>query len=153
MPSAVHYHFIQRFPVSARKAFEWCTDYDPSDHVLMGEEGAERKITHLSDSTVILTDTFLINGTRVEKQKLVQLYPANLFWTSTHLTGPVKYSQFLYQITPDGEEASHIEFTGIYLDSTHEKLTAAEEKKLADQLCAEDAWAWKLLAKAMVKDL
>jgi hypothetical protein len=153
MPSAVHYHFAQKFAVSAKKAFDWCTDYDPGDRVLMGEENAERKISRISDSTIILTDTFQIGGERVEKQKLVQLYPDQLFWTATHLTGPVKFSQFLYQITPDGENASKLDFTGLFLDYGHEKLGKSETKKVAEQLCKDDAWGWKLLAKAMEKDL
>ena len=149
MPSAVHYHFRQRFEVSARRAYNWCTDYGPRDHALMGQENAERRISRLSDSTVVLTDTFQTKGGLVEKQKLVQLYPDQLSWTATHLTGPAKYSQFLYQITSAGDEASHLEFTGLFLDYEHENLSKAEEKKLAEQLCREDAWGWKLLAKAM----
>jgi hypothetical protein len=43
MPLTIRYHFSQRFPVSAQKAFEWCTDFDPKDHTLMGEIGAERR--------------------------------------------------------------------------------------------------------------
>ncbi len=119
----------------------------------MGEENAERKINRLSESTVIIIDTFQTDSGRVEKQKLVQLYPDKLFWTATHLTGPVMYSQFLYQITADGDDASHIDFTGLYLDYEHEKLSAADMKKLAQQLCKDDAWGWKLLAKAMEKEL
>jgi hypothetical protein len=34
------------------------TDYAPQDHALMGDEAAERQITHLADSTIILTDIF-----------------------------------------------------------------------------------------------
>jgi hypothetical protein len=153
MPRAVHYHFTQRFAFSARKAYDWCTDFDPGDHVLMGEENAERKISRPSDSTIILTDTFQVDGKRVEKQKLVQLYPHQLFWTATHLSGPAKFSQFLYKITSEGDEASRLDFTGLFLDYANESMKNAEVKALADQLCEEDAWGWKLLAKAMAKDL
>ncbi len=152
MPSAVHYHFTQKFSANAKKAFEWCTNYDPGDHFLMGEENAERKIKRLSKSTVILKDTFQTKTGRVEKKKLVQIYPDQLFWTATHLTGPVKYSQFLYKITPE-ENGSKLDFTGLYLDYENQNLNESENKKLAQQLCKEDAEAWKLLAKSMTKEL
>ncbi len=155
MPTAIHYHFRQSFKVPAKKAFNWCVDYQPGpiDHDLMGERNADRKISYLSDSTLILTDTFQVGNSQVEKQKLVQLYPKKLFWTATHLTGPAKYSQFVYQITAESKDASHMDFNGLFLDYTHEKLGKAESEKLAKQLCKEDATGWKLLAKAMSKDL
>ncbi|MFB3887874.1 MAG: hypothetical protein ACE14S_00150 [Candidatus Bathyarchaeia archaeon] len=152
MPCPIRYHFTQRFSVPARKAYEWCTDYDPSDHALMGEVGAERQINWLTDSTVILTDAFLVGGSKVEKQKLVQLYPNQLFWVSTHLAGPYKYSQFLYAIRAVGGKASRLSFTGLQLEY-EKKMSEAEVKQLADKLCKDDAQAWKLLAKAMEKDL
>lgn len=119
----------------------------------MGERNATRKISLFTEGTIILTDTFHVGGGLVEKQKLVQLYPDMLFWTSTHLTGPAKYSQFLYQITAEGEDASHIDFTGLFIDYTHEKLSKANTERLSEKLCNEDAEGWKLLAKAMEKDL
>jgi hypothetical protein len=151
MPAVIRYHFSQCFPVSARQAYEWCTDFAPADHVLMGEENAARTITRLTTDTVILTDIFRANGV-VEKQKLVQLYSDKLFWTSTHLTGPNKYSQFLYQISEEGENASRLDFTALHLDYGKENLDDAGVKQLADKLCGEDSQAWKLLAKAMAKD-
>jgi len=153
MPSPVHYHFRQCFSVSARKAFDWCTDYSPEDHALMGEQNAKRKIKIFAKGTIILTDTFNVGDSIIEKQKLVQLYPDKLFWTSTHLTGPAKYSQFLYQITAENENTSHIDFTGLFIDYAHEKLSDKETEKLSEKICNEDAEAWKLLAKAMEKDL
>jgi hypothetical protein len=153
LPIAIHYHFRQRFAVSARKAFEWCTNYSPKDHELMGDLNAERKISRYSESTIILTDTFHVDGCSFEKQKLVQLYPEKLFWTSTHLMGPAKYSQFLYQITAEGNDTSNIDFTGVFFDHTHDKMDKAEKEKLSEKLCNEDAEAWILLTKAMEKDL
>ncbi len=99
MPCSIQYHFVQSFPVSARKAYDWCTDYDSADHLLMGDKDARRQVTHFTDCTIILTDTFLIGGERIEKQKLVQFYPDRLIWIATHLTGPIKYSQFIYEIS------------------------------------------------------
>ncbi len=106
----VGYHFSQRFAVSAQKAFDWCIDFDPKDHVLMGVENAERKIIQITSGTFILKDTFHLRGETSEKQKLVQVYPKELSWTSTHLTGPNKYSQFLYKIIPQGKDASALNF-------------------------------------------
>jgi predicted protein tyrosine phosphatase len=150
MPTPIRYHFTQRFPLSARKAYEWCTDFTPDDYVLMGEENVERKITRLTTDTVILADIFRANNF-VEKQRLVQLYPDKLFWTSTHLMGPNKYSQFLYQISEEGENASRLEFTALHLDYSKEKRDSAGVKQLADKLCSEDSQAWKLLTLAMAK--
>ncbi len=149
MPLSVRYKFRQRFAVSAQKAFEWCTSFDPQDHALMGEKGAERHVTLVTKGTIILQDVFPSKAGKVEKQKLVQLYPDRLSWVSTHLTGPNQYSQFLYQISPRGNAASVLEFTGLHLDYEGKEDT----QSLAIRLRREDAGAWKLLAKAMVKDL
>lgn len=154
MPTPVYYHFQQRFNVSASKAYEWCTNYAPGDHALMGEKDASRKIEFFTERTVILTDKFNI-GTKnqIEKQKLVQLYPEMLFWTSTHISGPARHSQFIYQITAEGDNTSHLDFTGLFLDYTHEGMSEADAVKLAKKTCKADAAAWVLLAKAMEQDV
>ena len=153
MPYSVRYHFVQCFAVPARKAYNWCTNYEHADHLLMGHEDAERQITHLTDNTLILTDTFTIGGTRVEKQKLVHLYTDRLRWIATHLAGPIQYSQFIYEISADGETASRLDFTGLFIDYGRENLDKASAKLLADKLRKEDSDTWKLLAKAMTQDL
>jgi hypothetical protein len=154
LPSPVRYYFRQNFAVSALEAYEWCTDFKsgPEDHVLMGDESADRQVKRIAESTVILNDTFHTHEGPVEKQKLVELYPAQLSWNSTHLTGPAKYSQFTYRITANGENRSHIDFTGLFLDYEHEKLGNEETERLAEKLCKDDSEGWKLLAKAMAKD-
>jgi hypothetical protein len=119
----------------------------------MGDKDAERSITRVADCTVLLTDTFPIEGGTVEKQKVVQLYPDQMFWTSTHLTGPNKYSQFLYQISAEGDNASRLDFKANHLEHSGENLGKASIKLLAEKLCKEDSEAWRLLAKAMEKDL
>ncbi len=149
MPLPVRYHFRQRFSVPAKKAFEWCTSFDPQDHVLMGDVGVERQVTSVAEGTIILKDIFHRATGTIEKEKLVQLYPDQLSWVSTHLTGPNKYSQFLYKISADGKEASTLDFTGLHMD--YQAKTEAES--LSQKLCKEDAAAWKLLAKAMEKEL
>jgi len=152
MPIAVRYHFTQRFPVPARKAYKWCTDFSSTDYALMGETNAERCVTRLAEGMVILTDVFHTNG-QVEKQKIVQLYPDRLRWISTHLTGPNKYSQFIYEISEEGKSASRLDFTGLHLEYGQEHLDEAGIKILAERLHKEDTCGWKLLAKAMTQEL
>jgi len=118
----------------------------------MGDEAAERQITHLTDTTIILTDIFHTGKGKVEKQKLVQLYPDRLRWISTHLTGPNKYSQFIYEISAEDNGASRLDFTALHLEY-EKKLDSEDIKSLADKLKEEDSKAWKLLAKAMTKEL
>jgi hypothetical protein len=119
----------------------------------MGDEAAERQITHIAESTIILTDIFHTGKGNVEKQKLVQLYPDRSFWVSTHLTGPNKYSQFIYEISAEGNCASRLYFTALHLEYEEEKLNREDIKSLADKLKKEDSKTWKLLAKAMTKEL
>ena len=149
MPLAIRYKFSQRFAVSAQEAFEWCTSFDPEDPVLMGEEDVERQITLITEGVIILKDIFHSERGIIEKEKLVELYPDQLSWVSTHLAGPNKYSQFLYVITPDGETASTLSFTGLHLEYEAKE----DAQSLAERLCLEDAGAWKLLAKAMAQEL
>ena len=149
MVLALRYYFSQRFAVPAQKAFDWCTDFDPKDHVLMGDPDAKREVSHITDATIILKDVFLPSSGSLEKQKLVQLYPNRLSWTSTHLTGPNKYSQFLYKITSEGKNFSALNFTALHI----EYLEKGDLKLIADRLCKEDVAAWKLLAKTMAEEL
>jgi hypothetical protein len=119
----------------------------------MGDEAAERQITHIAESTIILTDIFHTSSGPVEKQKLVQLYPDRLRWISTHLTGPNRYSQFIYEISAEGNGASRLYFTALHLEYEKEKLDSEDIKSLAGKLKEEDSAAWKLLARAMTKEL
>jgi len=118
----------------------------------MGDEAAERQITRVAEDVVVLTDVFHVGTGAVENQKVVQLYPVRLRGVSTHLTGPHKYSQFIYEISAEGDEASRLDFTALHLEYG-EKLDSEDIKLLADKLKEEDANAWKLLAKAMAKEL
>ena len=152
MPVVIRYYFTQQFPVPAQKAYEWCTNFAPVDQALMGEESAERHVTRLTEGTFLLTDVFH-DKVHVEKQKLVQLYPDKLFWTSTHLNGPNKYSQFLYQITNKSEGTSRLDFTALHLEYTKKKLSKMGVKSLAESLRKMDSRGWKLLAEAMTKEL
>jgi hypothetical protein len=150
---SVHYHFTQRFQVPARRAYEWCTDYDPGDPALM-HENAVRGVQQVSESTIILTDLYRVGGSSIRKQKLVNLYPDNLSWTSTHLIGPNKYSQFLYEIVAEGKEASRLEFNGLHLERGRTENKGEKGNELsASRLRDADAAAWRLLAAEMEKEL
>ena len=114
----------------------------------MGDENDDRQIIQITRGSLILKDTFHLPAETVEKQKLVQIYPEELSWTSTHLTGPNKYSQFLYKITPRGKDASGLNFTAAHLEYDEK----ADAKLLAERLCKEDVFAWRLIAKAMAEE-
>ena len=149
MPTTVRYNFRQYFPVAAQTAFDWCTDFSPQDQLLKGYKNSEREITKIAEGSILLKDTLHTAVGTVEKQKLVQLYPAQFFWVAPHLTGPNKYSQFLYQISPDGKGGSFLDFTALHLE--YDSKEGAET--LAARLCQADVGAWKLLAEAMAKEL
>jgi hypothetical protein len=119
----------------------------------MCHSNAQRQIRRITESTLIVTDTFQTAVGAVEKQKLVELYPDRHAWNATHLTGPNKYSQFQYQIENTDTNRSCLIFTGLFLDYEKENLSVDEVATLADQLCREDAETWHRLAQAMAKDL
>jgi hypothetical protein len=150
MPTSINYSFIQHFRVSADSAYKWCTDYDPADLALMHESG-KRNIEQLSEDTFLLTDTYLKDDGETTKTKLVKLHPSNLSWTNTHLTGPVKYSQFLYKINPEGKDKSRLEFVGLQLEPRD--MTKKEAIAFARKVRKEDSLSWKHLGKAMEKEL
>ncbi len=152
MPYTIHYNFSQHFAVPAKVAFEWCIDYQPEDHALMGETNTKREVIWLTECTAILKETFHMDSGIVEKQKLVHLYPNRLSWVSTHLSGPNKYSQFIYQITSESEMASRLDFNAQHLEPQG-NLSQKDLKLLTDKLCEEDSELWKLLAKAMEREL
>jgi len=120
---------------------------------LMQEENATREVQRVSEGTVILVDTYRAGGKVVVKQKLVCLYPEKFTWTSTHLTGPYRYSQFLYQITPETDRICRLEFTANFLDYTKEGADKTEIEKVAREEHRIDADNWKLLADIMEKEL
>lgn len=151
MPYVIHYEFIQEFNVPAQKAFAWCTDYRPEDMTLMREKNAIRKVQRIADDVVILLDTFNREGKSVEKQKLVCIYPTRFMWSSTHLAGPNKHSQFLYEITPLTAGRSQLKFTALSLDYQLLNREAAERR--SKELGKMDAENWKLMAREMDKEL
>lgn len=149
---SVRYEFSQRFPIQADRAFDWCTDYQPSDLSLMNESG-ERRIKKIADDTVLLTETTHAKRHVIRKSKLVRLNKADLSWTNTHVSGPNLYSQFLYKIVPDGKRASTLHFTGLLVCYSDRALDSVKLKELAKNERQADSKAWRYLAKAMRKDL
>jgi hypothetical protein len=152
MAQPIQYHFSQCFNVPALKAYEWCTNYDPQDHALM-RVNAKREILRVSDSTIVLTDVYYDKKQGIEKQKLVCLYPNQLTWTSTHLTGPNKYSQFLYQIVPENKRVCRLDFTGLQIQLICKKrFNRKGIELLAEKLRSEDSAVWRLLATEMERE-
>lgn len=149
MPHSIRYCFNQYFSVPACYAYKWCTHYDSQDHILMHHD-AERQIMQITEATIILTDIFHTKSGPVLKQKLIQLYPVWLLWTSTHLSGPNKHSQFIYKIAAESDNASNLDFTALHIE--HEYLDDKSISLLSDTLKKEDSAAWKLLAKEMKKE-
>jgi len=153
IPNTIRYSFSQRFSIPATEAYRWCTDYAPQDNALM-HENARREIQRFSEGTVILTDTYHDRDVATSKQRLVHLYPERLSWTSTHVAGPNKHSQFLYEIIPEEENYSHLNFIAAHVEyCDFRKLNKKEIRMLASRLRKEDSSAWRLLAKEMEREL
>ena len=152
IPNVICYRFNQSFAVSAPNAYHWCTDFTPEDHTLMGEDNAERQVMNVTNGTLILKEIFHTNSDDIEKLKLLHLYPDQLSWVSTHLTGPNKYSQFIYKVLEKGDNASYLNFTARHIEHQKEIMSKKDIQVLADKLCQYDSKIWKLLAKAMEKE-
>ncbi|NLE03619.1 MAG: hypothetical protein GX638_02305 [Crenarchaeota archaeon] len=153
MSCAVRYHFIQKFSIPAKRAYEWCTDYSSEDFSLIKNSNGKRKIEKIAAGVIILIDTFQTQNGTVKKKKLIHLYPAQLQWVSTHLSGLNKYSQFVYSISEDENCTSFLDFNALHYEYEKENLDAFQIKLLTDKLCREDSNIWRLFAKAMDKEL
>ena len=148
---SVNYKFTQRFPVPAQEAFEWATDYQPTDLALMGEEGT-RTIQRITEDTIILIENITHAKEKTSKVKLVRLIPRALSWHNIHIRGPNKYSEFLYEITPEGKGGSKLTFTGLMVLYSKDNLSHQTLKQIASREKHYDSKAWKRLANAMAKD-
>jgi hypothetical protein len=73
-------------------------------------------------------------------------------WISTHVSGPNKFSQFLYQITAESAEASCLDFTALHKEYK-ENLSQKNLEAITDELRRGDSEMWRLLAAAMKKEL
>ena len=92
------------------------------------------------------------DGTRVTKVKLVRIYPDRLSWTNTHISGPNRHSQFLYEIVAEGASACRLDFTGLQVLEV-ETGTRQELAAVARTLREEDAAIWKNLARALASEM
>jgi hypothetical protein len=149
---SVKYGFSQSFNVPAKKAFDWCTDYRPSDLTLMKEKG-ERRIQRITEDTVVMTETVHKAGMTIRKKKVVRLNKSNLSWTNTHVSGPNLYSQFLYEIVSVGKNRSRLNFTGLLICYSKAALSKRTLSRMAASERHADSRAWRHLAAAMTADL
>jgi len=148
---SVKYGFSQRFSVSARKAYDWCTDYRPYDLSLMKIKG-ERSIHKITDDTIVLNETTYSKERTVKKTKLVRLDKSHLSWSSTHVSGPYRHSQFLYQVVPVGKKSSKLNFTGLLLCYSTTNLSPTKIKQIAKDERRQDSRSWRHLANAMAEN-
>jgi hypothetical protein len=146
------YEFRVTLPASRERAFAWATDYRADDLGLMGEDG-RRRVEHLAPNTVLLTDVFRTARGPVTKVKLVHLIPERFSWTNTHLSGPARHSQFLYELRPKGRNRSELYFTGLQVDHPARRPSARAAARRARELAREDSAAWRRLAAALGRDL
>lgn len=145
------FSFTQELPLSVDDAYAWATDYGSGDLAMMGMNG-RRKVAHLGNDTILLTDTFTgDDGKKLSKKKLVRLYPSRRMWTNTHVTGPNQHSQFIYELleTPGKKDRCTLRFTGQQILRVDEEWTPAQIRKRAKEVEREDHATWKRIARAM----
>jgi hypothetical protein len=148
---SVRYRFSARLPAPPPAAYRWATDFRGDDLVASGR-GA-RKVTWLAPDAVLLTDVPPKGRRREAKTRLVRLYPDRRSWTNTHVSGPYRHSQFLYEIVPAGRRASRLEFTGLQLVRFARTPTPGAVAAMGRTLAREDASLWRVLVRAMARDL
>jgi hypothetical protein len=148
----VHYKFSQRFSVPARDAYAWAIDYDAEDINLMGLNG-KREIEHLDKDTLILDDTFFAGGKTTKKRRLIRLFPELLTLTNTRLSGPNRYSQFIYQFVEEGKNKSRLEFTGAQVNRSKARPPPSKTAAMASEYARADSALWVKLAEEMKTDL
>ncbi len=146
------YQFKQRFRVDSRSAYDWCTDYDEDDFVIMGIVG-RRIVRKIYRNIIILLEIVKRGKEENRVIKLVELDPTNLSWTNTHISGPSKYSQFSYKITSEEGSKSRLDFTGLQLFEQRKTLTAKKLSRIRRKLLQDDRKQWALLAKKMEVDV
>jgi len=152
MSTTLHYRFSQSFTVPPKQAYLWCIDFSSQDHQLIGNNNAKRQVISISENVILLKDIFCTPTGKVEKQKLVHLYPDRLSWTSTHLTGPNRYSQFRYKILPE-TYGCRLDYEALHIEQETDNMHSDEQLCRAELLCREDLEVWRLLALALEQEL
>lgn len=112
-----------------------------------------RRVRKLTDDAILLSETTFANGKAVKKVKLVRINRRRLSWSSTHVSGPFRHSQFLYQISPVGKNRSKLEFDGLLLVYSTVKLSREKIGRIAKQEGQQDSTSWRHLAKAMAEEV
>jgi hypothetical protein len=147
---SVHFKFTQHFDFPPEEAYSWCTDYQPEDIRLQGNDGV-RKVQWVNEDTVVLTDITFTGTRKVAKRRLVRLYPERLSWTNTRISSEGRHSQFLYDIVAE-KGGSRLDFTGSQV-VLGKRPSPAKLAAMAAELVKEDSATWRNLAKAMARDL
>jgi hypothetical protein len=154
----VSYHFSTNLAAGRPRAYRWATDYRSNDFEL-SDINATRKVEKLANDLILLTDSFKADpfsarpGSPTVKVKLVHLFPDEWKWSSTHVAGPAKYSQFLYELTPRGPGASILHFSGNQVESVARRPTPSSIRLRAQELRREDSQLWVRLSAALARDL
>ncbi len=148
---SLSYRFTVLLPLPPEAAFHWATDFRPDDLALTGQTGT-RTVEWIADDALFLTDTLRTPRGPVTKRRLVRLLPERLAWTNTHLSGPTRYSQYLYELTPVGRRRSRLTFTILQLERSARRPSAAARAARARTVAREDAHTWRTFARAMARD-
>jgi hypothetical protein len=153
----IPYSFSMRMPAPADWTYRWVTDYQPGDFKVMGLS-ARRKVERLAPNLILLSDTFDADpfgeepGKRSVKVKLVHLYPRSRSWSATHISGPARYSQFLYRLTPTGAASSRFDYSGAQVERTAVAPTSRSVAARAQTLRAEDVEIWQNLRREIARE-
>ena len=70
-----------------------------------------------------------------------------------HLTGPTKHSLYFYQIVPEGDGESRLDYTGYEVFYPKKAPTMKEMEEIVEAETESWRTEWGNLAKAMEKDL
>jgi hypothetical protein len=139
---ALRYSFRQPFRASAEDAFAWCTDFRSSDGELF-RDGRSRSVRRRTEDALLMTDIPARGSGRPRITRLVRIFPEEMAWTNTHLTGPFRFSQFWYRIDRDGARRSHLEFRGLKLERRARRLAPSVVARLARAEGRSDARTWR----------
>ncbi len=150
---SLRFQFRQPFQVPAPAAYAWCTDFGPGDGALFPGDH-RRSVRQVGPDTILLTDTTFPGGKPLRIHRLVRLDPDQKAWTSTHLDGPYRHSQYWYRVVPDGPRASHLEYTGLRVLTVPSTPTARGLERLRQMELRDDSGEWReRIAPALERDL
>jgi len=154
MPTlSLRFRFRQPFHVPARVAFGWCTDFRSSDGRLFSYP-TRRSVRWLNEDALVVTETTRPQGRPLRIRRLVRIDRREMAWTSTHLDGPYRHSQYWYRVVPDGLRRSHLEFTGLRLVTSPRSVTKKEVERLSEEQRRDDSGEWREhLAPALERDV